>query len=250
MTIVSYFQSFHTPPTGAEATSQVGASPGASAPPARPQNEQAPLVAQSFEGSINRTLLVTAPPYNAKCYGVTDDQAAIQAAFNTAGSTKSVQFPAGICLTSTIVWKGQSFFGAGRNLTYIKGKPGQDVFQTPDNIMNVLFSSTTVHDLNIQVDVSVNAAATAGGGNNTFPNRVAGTIQRAAFTIPIAPRAPVFGYGMCSGKGVNATASSTSVTFTCTQFPISYAIGALDPALVIGAPITINGAGATGGTYT
>lgn len=209
------------------------------------------LTSPNINASVNKTLLVTAPPYNAKCDGTTDDHGAIQAAFDDAlTSGQPIQFPAGTCMTSTIVWKGQSFFGAGRNITYIKGMPGQDVFQTPDNVAHVLLASTTVHDLNIVVDASVNAAATNGGGNNKYSNRVAGTLQGLTpFKKPISPGPSVFGYGLCRGKGVNATAAQNTVTFTCTTFPTGFQLASLDPALVIGAPITITGAGESGGIY-
>jgi hypothetical protein len=210
------------------------------------------VAAPTTLSSVNKIISIIAPPYNAKCDGVTDDQTAIQAAFNAAYSTgASVQFPKGTCLTSTIVYKGQSFFGAGIGLTFIQGQPGQDVFQSPDNNSYTMLFGTSFHDLNIVVNTSINAAATAAGGNNTFPNRIAGMMfPLSAFTIPIVPGNAVFGVGSCASHGVSATATTTAVTFNCTSFPLTYAIGQLDPALVIGAPITINGAGAAGGTYT
>ena len=209
--------------------------------------------------SVNAVIYVKAPPYNAKCDGTTDDQAAIQAAFNDAknGSTNplctaggcSVQFPAGRCVTSTITWVGQSFFGAGKDITYIRGKPGQDIFQVPDTT-GTFIGNGFVHDFSMEIDVTVNAAASAAGGNNTFPNRIAGTWQgTTAFNVPIAPGAPVFGQSPC-GSGVNgasATAGTTTVALNC-SFPFSMDL-LIDPALVIGTQITITGAGAAGADY-
>jgi hypothetical protein len=50
-----------------------------------------PINGPSLNASVNKVLLVTAPPYNAKCDGMTDDQAAIQAAFNDAYSKESLR---------------------------------------------------------------------------------------------------------------------------------------------------------------
>ena len=205
--------------------------------------------------SVNKVISVIAPPYNAKCDGTTDDQTAIQAAFTAAYSGgQQIQFPAGTCLTSTIVWKGQSFFGAGKGITFIQGQPGQDVFQTPDNNSYVLLAGATVHDLNIVVNVTVNAAATAGGGNNTFPNRIAGIpFGGGSFPIPIVPGAVNLAPGApatCGATtGVNATATTTTATLVCT-LGIGYDFAGIDPGLVIGAPISIAGAGAAGADYS
>ena len=205
--------------------------------------------------SANTIIYVKAPPYNAKCDGTTDDQTAIQAAFDAAYSGgQQIQFPAGTCLTSTIVWKGQSFFGAGKGITFIQGQPGQDVFQTPDNNSYVLLAGATVHDLNIVVNVTVNAAATAGGGNNTFPNRIAGIpFGGGSFPIPIVPGAVNLAPGApasCGATtGVNATATATTATLVCT-LGIGYDFAGIDPGLVIGAPISIAGAGAAGANYS
>lgn len=213
------------------------------------------ITAPSMAATLNRVVSPLAPPYNAKCDGVTDDQTALQLAFNTVLSTNAqIQFPAGTCLTSTIVWKGQSFFGAGKGITIIKGKPGQDVFQVPDNHSFNFPQGTTVHDLNVLVDTSINKAATAGGGDNTFPNRIAGLQSGgAAWAVPIVPGNALIGGGGCAQGATILAGSLSSVSITCTSTGIgslSYAIGLLDPALVLGAPITINGAGAAGGTYT
>jgi hypothetical protein len=209
---------------------------------------QAPLAAPSFEGSVNRTLLVTAPPFNAKCDGVTDDNAGIQAAFNEAlARAESIQFPAGTCLTSTITWKGQPFFGAGITATVIQGKPGQDVFRTPDGkSWNSPIAGTLVHDLRIKVDTTVDASS-APQGNGTFPNRIAGTLGGTA--IPVSP---------AISPGPEAFGTFNGISTGCTGMINSPALSTLIlgggcPSLkkleswrVIGAPITVNGVGAGG----
>lgn len=208
---------------------------------------------QSFAGainapavvaSVNKVLQVTASPYSAKCDGATDDQAAIQSAFNDAlAKGYTVQFPAGTCVTSTVTWKGQSFFGAGVSQTTIMGLPGQDVFATPDAAGGLVFGSV-VRDLTIDVDNTVNAAATAAGGNNAFPNRITGTAGgTAALPSPPAPGPMVFngGSGNCTGS---IAGGSTTLTVSCAAFSQS------PPQLIVGAPITVAGAGSGGGTLS
>jgi hypothetical protein len=247
MSIGAHSQSTPTPPAGAGATSQLGASRGSAAPPARPQIMQAPLAAQSFEGRVNRTLLVTAPPFNAKCDGVTDDTAGIQAAFDEAQArAESLQFPAGTCLTGTIIWKGQPFFGAGITATVIQGKPGQDVFRTPDgNTWSAPIAGTLVHDLRIKVDNTVDASGDP-HGNNTFPNRIAGTLGGVSHPVSpaISPGPAPFGTyngaaSRCTGA-INAGALDTLVLSGCPPLRL------VEPSRIIGAPITVKGVG-TGG---
>jgi hypothetical protein len=211
------------------------------------------VAATSTASSVNNVLYVKAAPYNAKCDGTTDDQTAIQSAFDDAGSTKSVQFPAGTCLTSTITWKGQSFYGAGVQLTTILGKPGQDVFQGPQPFNYPSF--VTIHDIQIKVDASVNAAATAVGGNNTFPNRISGTYSGttpipANLGGPPAPGPLMFSTSIPGGCGLNATATTTTVTVSCARFDNAPMLNGVAKGTLIGQPITITGAGSSGGTYT
>jgi hypothetical protein len=200
-----------------------------------------PINGPSVSASVNKVLLVTAPPYNAKCDGVTDDQAAIQAAFNDAVTYGySVQFPAGTCLTSTVTIKGQSFFGAGVGITFVKGQPGQDVFATPDAAGN-LISNASIHDLTIEPDASVNAASSVVGGNNTFPNRITGTAGGTTpLAVPPAPGPMMFTPGSSGNCGGSMSASSSTLTVSCGYFT------SVASSLVVGEAITVNGAGTAG----
>ncbi len=208
------------------------------------------LTGPSVTASVNKVLLVTAPPYNAKCDGATDDQASIQAAFNDAYSNGySVEFPAGTCLTSTITIKGQSFFGHGKYVTTIIGKPGQDVFATPDPSTNsVIRQSTHIHDLSIQVDATVDASATAAGGNNTFSSRVTGTGGGLTpLAQPPAPGPLVFGSGVSGNCAGQIIADSGGVFddfyLSCANF--SNLNAEVNGAHLIGQPISIyNSSGA------
>jgi hypothetical protein len=220
---------------------QEGVNPDASAKP-----KPAPFAA---------SLLVTDKPYNAKCDGKTDDQAAIQAAFNDAEAHhESVEFPPGTCLTGTITWKGQSFFGAGMEMTTVRGKPGQDVFAAPDTATGNHYAAY-IHDLGIAVDSTVNAASSHAPmpGNNKFPNRISGTYPSpSSYLAPVvnplpassggppAPGPVVFGPSPLAG-GLTATAPTCTVTI-----PGMWFNSWNQTQQVAGAPITINGAGVGG----
>lgn len=208
-----------------------------------------PVKGTTLSASVNRVLMVTASPYNAKCDGVTDDQPSIQAAFNDAQANgQSVQFPAGTCLTSTITYYGQPFFGAGKNVTIIKGKPGQDVLSTPDSNASLDYAPH-IHDVTIQVDNTVNAAATAAGGNNTFPNRIFGTAGgttplAAAYGGPPAPGPLVYNPNTSGSCGASISSGSNVLAIPCGGFfnePVYY---------VTGGAVTVNGAGPSGGNLT
>ena len=164
--------------TGATtATSALSSLGGASLTSTSPQSFAGPLSAPSIAASVNSTINVQAPPYNAKGDCVTDDSAAIQAALNdaVAGATpRLVMFPTppgGCYLTSTLTWTGASIWGAppvsGSSSVVIKGKPGQDIFHFPDP--NTVTSARpnpgwSMENLVLEVDDSVNASA-------SFPHR-------------------------------------------------------------------------------
>jgi len=175
----------------------------------------------------------------------TNDQKAIQAAFNDALRLRySVQFPAGTCLTGTIDYRGQSFFGAGMNLTTVLGMPGQDVFASQDAALN-LETGASIHDLTVAVDTSINKASTAVGGDNTFPNRISGT---AGGLSPL--KSPPLTGGIEYGKGPitdcfgKMTSGSTTFILGCINFKY------ISPTFYVGQPITVSGAGAAGATLS
>jgi hypothetical protein len=104
-----------------------------------------------------------------------------------------------------------------------------------------------VRDLTVKPDVSVDASATVNGGNNTYPNRIAGTVSgTTAWTVPIVTGpAQIPGGSNC---GITATlAAPTTVTLHCGA---SMNLTAINSSRVSTAPITITGAGAAGADYT
>ena len=222
------------------------------------------VTAGTAVANVNKVISVIAPPYNAKCDGSTDDQAAIQAAFNAAQiSNAAIQFPAGTCKTSTIAWKGQPLSGAGSTISIILGQPGLDVFQTPDgNTWTPPTNGTLVRDIWIKVDNSVDKSASS-HGDNTFPNRIAGTLGGTSNIISpaIAPGPVAFGtyngtYANGAAYSVNTGCSGTingatlnKITFNggnCTGASGGMGLHHLDSWRVAGAPITVKGVGAGG----
>jgi hypothetical protein len=229
---------------GTGATTSAGALAalgGASLSASTAQSFNAPLAAPAVTASINNVLLVTAPPYNAKCDGSTIDTAAIQAAFNAAAhSGAMVEFPAGTCKTGTIDLSGGKaapfpipFFGHGMYVTIIQGLPGQDVFAWPDNTGSTYFIGT-FHDLTIRVDASVDAS----GPSGSFPNRISGT---AGGTTAITPAIAPAGVAFNPADGLSG-AISTSTDGTYDKFTISggnMGLTLIPSSLVVGTPLKI-----------
>lgn len=187
-------------------------------------------------------------------YG-TKNTTQIQAAFDDAyANARTVQFPAGRCLTGTITYKGQSFFGADRTRTNIQGLPGQDVFAGINSSAMVYLSNTQIHDLSIITDDSVNAASSLVGGNNTFPDRISGTsggggtIGGAIIPLTNPPAmtnagfGPPFTFDACTGASISAG----SHNLNCPNGNFAGASGGTISTDVVGQTITVNGAGTAG----
>jgi len=188
------------------------------------------LIAQNENGSNNKVINVTAPPYNATGDCSTDDHNAIQAAINAAYATSpsaQVYFPkppGGCYLTSTLTWLGVSLDGppsgqgyaTGGMIAQLRSKPGQDLFNVPDvddvAIQNPL-TGFTISNLDLVVDDSVDASA-------SHPFRLVGRT--------------------CTD--VTATASSAAITSATNHCVFS--------AGDVGQAITVAGAGAAGATLT
>lgn len=223
------------------------------------------VVAPNISASINQIINVTAAPYNVICDGSSTHHATNQTGFNLAMSTAmtngwTIQVPAGKCYTDTITYNGQSIFGAGKNQTYIQGMPGEDVFAGPDVSSPTYLLNASIHDFTIIVDDSVNVASTVVGGNGNFPNRISGTSGGGgtvgpivALTNPPAMGPVVFGStssGVVSGGCTGASITASSTTLTCTAGDAEWASLGLTNPQIIGAPITVFGAGPSGGNLT
>jgi hypothetical protein len=105
--------------------------------------------------------------FGAVCDGVTDDTNALQAALNYA-HTRAVMLtiPQGVCKTQTLNWRGESIGGLGKQVSALKGFPGQDVLASPTDSTNIL-SYTRVHDLTIYVDQSVDVSCAPAKGRGS-----------------------------------------------------------------------------------
>ena len=93
----------------------------------------------------------------AKCDGTTNDASAIQSAFNTASSTNgTVYFPAGTCVSNSIILVGSNTHvtGAGQGVSIVKqgfantsGVDNKGLFQNADTVngnSNITFSDLTI----------------------------------------------------------------------------------------------------------
>jgi hypothetical protein len=112
------------------------------------------------------TKVINVRDYGAKCDNATDDTTAIQAAFTAAAAGgQPIYFPPGFCyVAGTIIYKGQSFYGAGERLSTIRGAPGKDIFATIDPVAGDNGSGqagwqASVHDIQLQVDSTSDVSA-------------------------------------------------------------------------------------------
>ena len=112
--------------------------------------------AQQIERSVKE--------FGAVCDGTTDDTNALQAALNYAQThSVALTIPQGTCKTRSLNWVGQSIGGLGKQVSALKGFPGQDVLVTATDSMSLL-SYTRIHDLTIYVDQSVDISCSAAEG--------------------------------------------------------------------------------------
>ncbi len=232
--------------TGATtAAAALAALSGASLTQTAAQSFAGPVTAPAVTASVNKVLLVTAAPYNAKCDGATIDTTAIQAAFNDAAAHgESVEFPAGTCKTGAIDISGGkttqtpvSFFGEGQSVSKVVGLPGQDVFYWPDG-QPLTGTAFTFHDLMIDVDNSVDASGPAG----SFPNRITGTLGG---TTPIAPAIAPTGMQFFSNPAPGQFSGNIALNSGDGTYDKFYASGAtasltaLPSGMVVGQPLVI-----------
>ena len=102
--------------------------------------------------------------FGAVCDGATDDTNALQAAINYANAHGvALTIPQGTCKTRTLSWHGESIGGLGKQVSALKGFPGQDVLASGPDATNML-SYTRLRDLTIYVDQSVDVSCTPAEG--------------------------------------------------------------------------------------
>ena len=114
--------------------------------------------------------------FGAVCDGVTDDTNALQTALNYALSHNvALTIPQGMCKTQALNWVGQSIGGLGKQVSALKGFPGQDVLESGTDAMNLL-SYTRIHDLTIYVDQSMDISCSAAEGRAPAGRCLAGRL--------------------------------------------------------------------------
>jgi hypothetical protein len=112
--------------------------------------------AQQYERSVKE--------FGAVCDGTTDDTNALQAALNYAQTHGvALTIPQGTCKTHVLSWRGESIGGMGKQVSALKGFPGQDVLATATDSTNLL-AHTRLHDLTIYVDQSLDVSCSAAEG--------------------------------------------------------------------------------------
>jgi hypothetical protein len=125
--------------------------------------------------------------------------------------------------------------------------PGQDTIAGPNTSGVNYLQRANVHDISLVVDSSINKSATAGGGDNTFPDRISGTNGGGGsfgaispMTNPVAGGPAIFGPGgVCSGS-----MTAGSHTFTCSGMQFT----SIAASELVGQPITASLVGPSGGT--
>lgn len=111
---------------------------------------------QQYERSVKE--------FGAFCDGVTDDTNALQSAINYAQTHGvALTIPQGTCLTHTLNWHGESIGGLGKQVSALKGFPGQDVLATTADSTSIL-RYTRIHDLTIYVDQSIDSSCSPAEG--------------------------------------------------------------------------------------
>ncbi|WP_420238562.1 hypothetical protein ACOBR2_02855 [Telmatobacter bradus] len=113
-------------------------------------------VAQQYARSVKE--------FGAVCDGATDDTSALQSALNYAHANGvALTLPAGTCKTQALTWRGESMSGLGKQVSALKGFPGQDVLVSPTDSTSIL-SFTHLRDLTIYVNQSEDVSCAAAAG--------------------------------------------------------------------------------------
>src|SRR5262245_5115937 len=104
-------------------------------------------------------------PYGAVGDGVTDDTAAIAAAFADADTSgRAVFLPPGTYLTDTINYRLQSIIGTHQEQCVLRGKPGKDILHIDATFSQFTRSRGVWRDFSLELDDTVDGSA-------AFPNR-------------------------------------------------------------------------------
>jgi len=109
---------------------------------------------------LNPNKVINVLTYGAKCDGITDDTAAVQAAFNACGASGIVEFPPGTCIISSAITASAisslAVRGAGKNVSLISLNS-----TTADGLVfdTIAQGSVQVHDLTIEGNVAAVSGA-------------------------------------------------------------------------------------------
>jgi hypothetical protein len=145
-------------------------------------------VAQQRERSVKE--------FGAVCDGATDDTTALQTALNYAHTIGvALTIPQGTCKTQTLLWRGETIGGLGKQVSALKGFPGEDVLASGPDETDFL-TGTRLHDLTIYVDQSTDVSCAPAEGRAS-----AGSCKMSRAMEPVS----IFSSG---GNGLTNTAGS------------------------------------------
>ena len=154
--------------------------------------------------------------FGAVCDGATDDTTALQSALNYANAHGvALTIPQGTCKTRALNWHGESIGGLGKQVSALKGFPGQDVLVTRTDSTNLL-SNTRVHDLTIYVDQSLDVSCS--------PAEARAAAGSCAVNRPMENNS-IFSQGSSGLSGTTGTGAGWSVGNCAIAMPAVTGVG-------------------------
>ncbi len=183
--------------------------------------------------------------WGARCDGVTDDTAALQAALDWAANSSHgmiLTVPAGLCKTHMLNYRGQSIEGVSApivnssNSSGFSGFPGEDILRMCDPNTcgtNAVLDYFVLRNLYFSVDKSVNASWNNPANPTRNPDFQFRYVGMGFAAAPPNPGLPTM--------VVNGTPGTTGYSYLCTSLPTTGGETRGKSAMVYNGPATLNG---------